>query len=149
MHKSRFAVIFESNCRSDPAAAFLVFANAGSLVFSRSLFILSSSLCGIQTSEFPIDPNSGTLLPLGDDDYIYIEECPSPRAVTVIIRGASKYSTDEAERALTDALSVVRNVVEDGKMIYGGGFPEIHMHNAIKKLADKTTGKVFAILRKI
>ncbi len=78
---------------------------------------------------------------LGDDDYIYIEDCPSPRAVTVIIRGASKYSTDEAERALTDALSVVRNSIEDGMMIYGGGFPEIHMHNAIKKLADKTTGK--------
>lgn len=78
---------------------------------------------------------------LGDEDYIYIEECPSPRAVTVIIRGASKYSTDESERALTDALSVVRNVIEDGKMIYGGGFPEIHMHGVIMKLADKSTGK--------
>ncbi|MCY3411491.1 MAG: thermosome subunit [Candidatus Heimdallarchaeota archaeon] len=78
---------------------------------------------------------------LGDEDYIYIEECPSPRAVTVFIRGASKYSTDEAERALTDALSVVRNAIEDGQMIYGGGFPEIHMHHAIKKLAEKTTGK--------
>ncbi len=78
---------------------------------------------------------------LGDDDYIYIEECPSPKAVTAIIRGASKYSTDEAERALTDALSVVRNVVEDGKMIYGGGSSEIHMHAAVKKLVENTTGK--------
>ncbi len=78
---------------------------------------------------------------LGDENYIYIEECPSPKAVTVILRGASKYTTDEAERALTDALSVVRNAVEDGKMIYGGGFPEIHMYHAVKKLADKTTGK--------
>lgn len=78
---------------------------------------------------------------LGDENYIYIEECPSPRAVTVILRGASKYTTDEAERALTDALSVVRNVVEDGKMIYGGGSAEIHMYHAVKKLADETAGK--------
>ena len=78
---------------------------------------------------------------LGDDDYIYIEECPSPRAVTVVIRGASKYATDEAERALNDALSVVRNAIEDGKMVFGGGAAEIHMHNAVKKLAEQTTGK--------
>ena len=78
---------------------------------------------------------------LGDDNYVNIEECPSPRAVTIVLRGASKYTTDEAERAMTDALSVVRNVLEDGKMIYGGGAPEIHMHNAVRKLADKTTGK--------
>ncbi|MCE7733257.1 MAG: thermosome subunit [Candidatus Heimdallarchaeota archaeon] len=78
---------------------------------------------------------------LGDDDYIYIEECPSPKAVTVVIRGASKYATDEAERALTDALSVVRNAVEDGKMVYGGGAAEIHMHNAVKTFAEQTTGK--------
>ncbi len=78
---------------------------------------------------------------LGDDDYIYIEECPSPKAVTVVLRGASKYATDEAERALTDALSVVRNAIEDGKMVYGGGAAEIHMHHAVKSLADNTTGK--------
>ncbi|MHA2275904.1 MAG: TCP-1/cpn60 chaperonin family protein, partial [Candidatus Kariarchaeaceae archaeon] len=78
---------------------------------------------------------------LGDDDYIYIEECPSPRAVTVVLRGASKYATDEAERALTDGLSVVRNVLEDGKMVFGGGAAEIHMSNAVKKLAEQTTGK--------
>ncbi|OLS27813.1 MAG: Thermosome subunit alpha [Candidatus Heimdallarchaeota archaeon LC_2] len=78
---------------------------------------------------------------LGDDDYIYIEECPSPKAVTVVLRGASKYATDEAERALHDALSVVRNVIEDGKMVYGGGAAEIHMYHAVKALADNTTGK--------
>ena len=78
---------------------------------------------------------------LGDESYIYVEECPSPKAVTVIIRGASKYSTDEAERALTDALSVVRNAIEDGKMVYGGGAAEIHMYHEVKLLADETTGK--------
>ncbi|MHA2169860.1 MAG: thermosome subunit beta [Candidatus Kariarchaeaceae archaeon] len=78
---------------------------------------------------------------LGDDDYVYIEECPSPKAVTAILRGASKYATDESERSLTDALSVVRNVIEDGKMVYGGGAPEVHMHAAVKKLGENTTGK--------
>lgn len=78
---------------------------------------------------------------MGDDTYIYIEDCPNPKAVTVILRGASKYATDEAERAITDALSVVRNAIEDGQMVPGGGFPEVHMHNAVKSMAEKTTGK--------
>ncbi len=78
---------------------------------------------------------------LGDDDYIYIEDCPSPEAVTILLRGASKYSTDEAERAITDALSVVRNVVEDGKLIPGGGAPEIHINQVLEALAKKEKSK--------
>jgi len=78
---------------------------------------------------------------LGDDDYIYIEDCPSPEAVTILLRGASKYSTDEAERAITDALSVVRNVVEDGKLIPGGGAPEIHINQVLETLAKKEKSK--------
>ena len=78
---------------------------------------------------------------LGDDDYIFIEECASPLAVTILLRGSSKYATDEAERALTDALSVVRNVVEDRMIVPGGGAVEIHLNQVIEKLAKKTPGK--------
>lgn len=78
---------------------------------------------------------------LGDDTYIYVSEAPNPKSVSVILRGSSKYATDEAERAFTDALSVVRNAVEDGEMVPGGGFPEIYLSGELEKFADTLTGK--------
>jgi len=78
---------------------------------------------------------------LGDDTYIYVSEAPNPKSVSIILRGSSKYATDEAERAITDALSVVRNVVEDGKMLPGGGFPEIYLNGKLEEFADTQTGK--------
>ncbi|MCK5298510.1 MAG: thermosome subunit, partial [Candidatus Heimdallarchaeota archaeon] len=64
---------------------------------------------------------------IGDDDNVLVSEAKNPRSVTILIRGGSKYITDEAERALTDSLSVVRNVVEDGKVIAGGGASEVEI----------------------
>jgi len=37
--------------------------------------------------------------------------------VTIVIRGASNQVIDEAERSLHDGLCVVRNAIEDGKML--------------------------------
>ncbi len=84
---------------------------------------------------------------LGEDTYIYVSEAPNPKSVTVILRGASKYVTDEAERAFTDAISVVRNVIEDGQMIPGGGYPEIFLSKKLHEFADTLTGKEVLAVR--
>ena len=47
---------------------------------------------------------------IGDDKLIYVRECKNPKAVTIVIRGASNHVIDEAERSLHDGLCVVRNV---------------------------------------
>ena len=64
---------------------------------------------------------------IGDDKLIYIRECKNPKAVTIVIRGASNQVIDEAERSLHDGLCVVRNVIEDGKIVAGGGAPEAEL----------------------
>ncbi len=58
---------------------------------------------------------------IGEDRMIFIEECENPKAVTILLRAGADTILDEAERGLKDALYVVRNVVEDGKVFYGGG----------------------------
>ena len=78
---------------------------------------------------------------IGDDDNILVSEAKNPRSVTILIRGGSKYITDEAERALTDSLSVVRNVVEDGKVISGGGASEVEIALALRSLAESIGGR--------
>ena len=43
----------------------------------------------------------------------------------------------EAKRAIHDALCVVRNLVKDNMIVYGGGSAEIACYLAIHKEADK------------
>ena len=44
---------------------------------------------------------------------------------------------DEAKRSMHDALCVVRNLVRDSRVVYGGGAAEIACSVAVSKEADK------------
>lgn len=68
---------------------------------------------------------------------LVIEECHNTRAVTVFIRGGNKMIVEEAKRSLHDALCVVRNLVKDNRIVYGGGAAEIACSLVISKEADK------------
>jgi len=78
---------------------------------------------------------------IGDDKLIYIRDCKNPKAVTIVIRGASNHVTDEAERSLHDGLCVVRNVIEDGKIVAGGGAPEAELSKGLRAYAVKVGGR--------
>lgn len=91
------------------------------------------------------------------DKMLVIEECANTRAVTVFIRGSNKMVShglvsrktsaltfedrrqivDEAKRALHDAICVVRNLVVDDRVVYGGGSAEIACSIAVSKEADQ------------
>lgn len=47
---------------------------------------------------------------------------------------------DEAKRSLHDALCVVRNLVRDNRVVYGGGAAEIACSLAVEDAAAKTAG---------
>jgi thermosome len=78
---------------------------------------------------------------IGDDKLIYVRECKNPKAVTIVIRGASSHVIDEAERSLHDGLCVVRNAVEDAKIVAGGGAPEAELAKNLRKYAVKVGGR--------
>ncbi len=78
---------------------------------------------------------------IGDDKLVYVREAKNPKAVTIMIRGGSEHVVDEAERSLHDALSVVRNAVEDGKIVAGGGSPEIELSKRLREYAIKVGGR--------
>jgi T-complex protein 1 subunit epsilon len=71
---------------------------------------------------------------------IVIEGCPNTRAVTVFVRGGNKMIVDEAKRSLHDAICVVRNLIKDNRIVYGGGSCEIACSNRINKAADAEAG---------
>jgi len=72
--------------------------------------------------------------------YIEFTECPNPKSVTIMLRGASEYILDEAERVMIDALSVVRNVIEDGEIVYGAGGVEVELAKELRKWAQTIQG---------
>ena len=47
---------------------------------------------------------------------------------------------EEAKRSLHDAMCVVRNLVRDNRIVYGGGAAEIACSVAVSKAADAATG---------
>ncbi|KAL1917922.1 uncharacterized protein VTP21DRAFT_3756 [Calcarisporiella thermophila] len=71
------------------------------------------------------------------DRMLVIEECANSRAVTVFVRGGNKMIIDEAKRSLHDAMCVVRNLVRDNRIVYGGGAAEISCALRVSDEADK------------
>lgn len=71
------------------------------------------------------------------DRMLVIEECHNSRAVTIFIRGGNKMIVEEGKRSIHDALCVIRNLVRDNRIVFGGGAPEISCSVAVAKVADK------------
>lgn len=74
------------------------------------------------------------------DRMLVIEDCKFSNAVTVLIRGGNKMIVDEARRSLHDAMCVVRNLIKDNRVVYGGGSAEISCSLAVSEFADTVPG---------
>ncbi|NHJ83893.1 MAG: thermosome subunit [Asgard group archaeon] len=78
---------------------------------------------------------------IGDDDFVFIEECANPKSVSILIRGGSDLIVDEAERSIHDALCVIRNIIQDSLVVPGGGAPEIYLSRKLKEYANTLSGR--------
>jgi thermosome len=77
----------------------------------------------------------------GDDKMTYIEGCKNPKSVTLLIRGGTQRMTAEAERSIHDGLCVVKDLIEDPRIVAGGSAPEMEMASVIKKFAQTVQGR--------
>ena len=73
------------------------------------------------------------------DRMLVIEECQNTKAVTIFLRGGNKMIIEEAKRSMHDALCVVRNLVKDNRIVYGGGACEIACSIAVAEAADSVS----------
>ena len=78
---------------------------------------------------------------IGDDKMTFITDAKNPKAVSILLRGSTEHVTDELERALHDALSVVKVALEDGKMTPGGGAASIAISMALREYAPTVGGR--------
>jgi thermosome len=77
----------------------------------------------------------------GDDKMTYIEGCKNPKSVTLLIRGGNQRLTAEAERSIHDALCVVRDLIEEPRVVAGGAAPELEMAGVLRKYAQTLPGR--------
>jgi thermosome len=75
------------------------------------------------------------------DKWVFIEGCKDPRAVTILIRGGSQRVVDEADRAIHDAIMVVKDVVENPYIVVGGGAPEAFLAYKLREWSSSLSGR--------
>ncbi len=78
---------------------------------------------------------------IGDDKMIFVEKCKDPHSVAILIRAGLERMVDEAERAMIDSLSVVSDVIENSKIVAGGGAVEVEVAKELRKYATSVGGR--------
>ncbi|HDQ06507.1 MAG TPA: thermosome subunit [Candidatus Bathyarchaeota archaeon] len=85
---------------------------------------------------------------IGDDKMVFIEGCKNPHSVAILIRGGTERIVDEAERSIHDALCVVRDVVQEPKIVAGGGAPEMEVARTLRDYAETLAGREHLAIQK-
>jgi thermosome len=78
---------------------------------------------------------------IGEDKMIFVEKCKDPHSVAILIRAGLERMVDEAERAMTDSLSVISDVVENSKIVAGAGAAEVEVAKELRKYATTVGGR--------
>jgi len=107
----------------------------GATIVHRTAEIQEKDL-GLGAGLFNIDK-------IGDEYYAWIVDCESPKACTIVLRGASKDVLNEIERNLGDAMNIVRTIMMDPRLVPGGGAIEMTLANKLIE-GSKTQEPVIA-----
>ena len=77
----------------------------------------------------------------GDDKMTVFEGCRDPKAVSIIVRGGTEHVVAETDRAIHDALKSVACAIEDGKIVAGGGSPEVELAIKLRSYGSELKGR--------
>ncbi len=75
------------------------------------------------------------------ESMIFVEGCKNPKSVTILVRGGAEHVVDEAERAIKDAIGAVTSAIESGRVVAGGGAPEMAVATRLREYAQTVGGK--------
>ena len=78
---------------------------------------------------------------VGNGEMIFIRDCPDKKTISIILRGGTEQVVDNLARAMHDALMVVGVVLEDGRVVAGGGSPEIELALRLREYAASLKGR--------
>ena len=86
---------------------------------------------------------------ISDKNFVFIEGCANPRAMTLIIRGSGAKSLDETERGLHDAICVAATVLTEPAVVGGGGAVEIEIADQLNEYAKTFPGREQLVIQQV
>ncbi|MCS7129242.1 MAG: TCP-1/cpn60 chaperonin family protein [Candidatus Caldarchaeum sp.] len=78
---------------------------------------------------------------IGEDRMVFVEKCENPKSVAILLRAGLERQLDEAERALNDAIMNMVDLVDDPRVVPGGGAIEEELARNLRANAGKFSGK--------
>jgi len=78
---------------------------------------------------------------LGEDKFTFIEDCKTPKSVTLLLKGPNKHSIQQLKDAIYDGIRAVFNVLKDGAVVPGAGAFEIAGHCLLIKFSHEVKGR--------
>eukprot|EP01016_Furgasonia_blochmanni_P033131 TRINITY_DN343_c0_g1_i2.p2 TRINITY_DN343_c0_g1~~TRINITY_DN343_c0_g1_i2.p2 ORF type:complete len:517 (+),score=227.75 TRINITY_DN343_c0_g1_i2:389-1939(+) len=78
---------------------------------------------------------------VGDNEFVFLKGFKNQSAVTIMIRGANEWATDEIERSVHDSLCVVKRTLESGTVVAGGGAVEVALNIYLEDFATNLGSK--------
>ncbi|MEM2637151.1 MAG: thermosome subunit beta [Candidatus Korarchaeota archaeon] len=85
---------------------------------------------------------------IAEDNLIFVTGCKNSKSVSILIRGGTDHLTEEADRGLHDAISVVRDVILSPKIVPGGGAFELELARRVRARATSLGGKLQYVVEK-
>ena len=75
-----------------------------------------------------------------NENYIFIEGCENPKAVTLLLKSSTNHILDELGRAIEDALGDVNSVLKSQQIVAGGGAIELELYKQLNEYAKEFHG---------
>lgn len=74
---------------------------------------------------------------LGEEKYTFVEDVKHPRSCTILMKGPNDHTIAQIKDAVRDGLRAVKNTIEDGCVLPGGGAMEIAIHKHLTRDVKK------------
>src|SRR3989344_2631057 len=78
---------------------------------------------------------------IGNEQMLFIERCPNPKAVTILVKGGTEHVAEEIKRAVVDAIGDLAAAIKLGKVVAGAGAIEIKLAKGLRSYANSLTGR--------
>jgi T-complex protein 1 subunit alpha len=78
---------------------------------------------------------------VGDRELLFIKDCKSTKAQTIVLRGPNWYMLEELERSIHDCLCVIKRVLESQRVVPGGGAVETALSVYLESVAEQMSSR--------